>query len=156
MARWRVSEYADDRYLTAGGAAWLVRIVLVVGAGAALWYATELQAEARAAGTGPFAIDEVAWRFWAVVGLLFAAGFAFCVAVRFPFPRPLTAWGRVVFVLVALLPAAHAWVALAVEPAGWPELVLGPHWFDDALVVHVGAALAGVAAASAIGARRKI
>jgi hypothetical protein len=148
-----MSEYADDRYLYASRKAWLVRLVLLLLTGAAVWAALDVRSG------GPPAVDAPvfdAGRFWTVVGLFFIAGFAFGVAVRYPFPRPRIAWGRFVFVVAMLLPAVHVWFLLADPIAGAPEWLLGPYWFDQIEVADIGALLAGVGAASAIGARRKI
>jgi len=95
-------------------------------------------------------------RFWAVVGLFVVAGVAFGIAVRYPFPRPRVAFGRAFFVILMLLPAVHAWFTLADPITGAPDWLLGPYWFDELELVDISAVLAGVAAASAIGARRKI
>ena len=64
--------------------------------------------------------------------------------------------GRAVFVVFMLLPAIHAWLMLTDPIAATPDWLLGPYWFDELEIVDIGAVLAGVAAASAIGARRKI
>ena len=142
------SEYGD-RSLTAGWFIWMVRLCLIGGSTLSLWGATIV--ERHLADPAAFRLNES--RFWTMVGLLLLAGFAFGVAVRIPFPRRRTAWGRVVFVAVGLLPAIHWWLVGWVKPGG-PPFLREIFWFDELAIVQVGAALAGVGLASAIGARR--
>jgi hypothetical protein len=141
------SEYREEG-LTAGWFIWLVRVVLLAVAAFTLWGA--INSEHRF-GLTPSQAD--APPFWQMVGLFAAAGAAFGLAVRIPFPRPRVALGRIVFVIVGLAPAIHAWLLWIVRPDG-PDLFRRVYWFDEAAVVQVGAALAGVGFASAIGARR--
>ena len=145
-----MSEYSDLQYRSAGAVVWGIRLALVAVTAVAAWFALEIRS--RQVSDAP--IDEA--RFWAVVGLFVVAGTAFGIAVRYPFPRPRVAWGRLIFVLLMLLPAVHAWFTLSEPVTGAPSWLLGPYWFDQLEVVDIGAVLAGVAAASAIGARRKI
>jgi hypothetical protein len=149
-----VSEYPDDRSLTAGFSIWVIRIACVAGAAAAVWYALKLQSDALAREAAELRFDPILAKHWWVVGLLALAGFAFCVAVRIPFPRPRVAFGRIVFVVVALVPAVHVWLLLDRRLEDAPSWVRGPYWFDGWEVAHVGAVLAGVALAAGIGARR--
>ena len=149
-----MSEYGDDRYRSAGRAVWLLRVVLVAATGAAVWFALEIRPELGPVGAPSARLDDA--RFWAAIGLFVLAGFTFGIAVRYPFPRPRLAWGRIVFVVVMLLPAAHLWITLAEPFTGLPGWVLRRSWFDAMEVVDLGATLAGVAAASALGARRRI
>ena len=142
------SEYGDESF-TAGWFIWFVRLCLVGGAGLGLWGATILQG--RVVSAGAFRLDVSS--FWRMVGLVLLAGFAFGVAVRIPFPRPRMAWGRVVFVAIGLIPAAHWWLVWSVQPGG-PAVLHEAFWFDELPIVQVSAALAGVGLASAIGARR--
>lgn len=147
-----MSEYVDERFMHAGARAWIVRLVLVILAVTALWGAIEVRNEGAPAAGSAFEPAS----FWATVGLFFAVGLTFGIAVRYPFPRPRVAWGRFIFVFAMLLPAVHLWFVLAepiVTPSGW---IVGPYWFDAPEVADVGAVLAGVAAASAPGARRHI
>jgi hypothetical protein len=142
------SEYGDESF-TAGWFIWLVRLCLIAGTALGLWGSTILQSHVVDRPD----LSPDASSFWRMVGLLLIAGFAFCVAVRIPFPRPRMAWGRVVFVAVGLVPAVHWWLVWSVEPAS-PAFLHQALWFDELPVVQVAAALAGVGLASAIGARR--
>jgi hypothetical protein len=144
------SEYRDDGF-TAGWFIWLVRIGLLAVTAFTLWGAVRIEHEFRISWAPDF--RSVAPSFWQMVGLFAAAGAAFGLAVRIPFPRPRVAFGRIVVVIVGLAPAIHWWLVWVVRPGG---SVLSRHafWFDDVAVVQVGAALAGVGLASAIGARR--
>ena len=140
----------EDRQLFAGWVIWLVRLGLVAGSGFALWgaargYADFLKIDAADVPSEP-------GRFSAVVGLFVVAGLALGLALRIPFPRPRTAWGRIVFVVIALAPAAHLWILVGLDAA--PDVLRHPIWFDGWPVVQASAVLAGVAVASAVGARR--
>jgi hypothetical protein len=150
-----VSEYPDDRSISAGVYIWLFRLACVGVSAAAVWYALKVHADAFAGSVSAFqARDEVLAKHWEVVGLLALSGVAFCVALRIPFPRPRIAWSRLVFVAVALVPAIHVWLALDHRLDDVPSWVMGPYWFDGWEVAHIGGVLAGVALASGIGARR--
>jgi hypothetical protein len=150
-----VSEYPDDRSISAGAYIWLVRIACVAVAAAAVWYALKVHADALVASVAEFRPDQpILAKHWVVVGHLALAGFAFCVAVRLPFPRPRIAWSRLVFVVIALVPAIHLWLAFDHHLDDAPSWVLGPYWFDGYEVAHIGATFAGVALAAGIGARR--
>jgi hypothetical protein len=140
----------EERRLFAGWAIWLVRLGLVAGSGFALWGAARGHADFLTIPSTD--IQNEASRFWVVVGLFALAGLAFGLAVRIPFARPRTAWGRLAFVVLALVPAAHLWILVGLD--GAPDFLRHPFWFDEWSVVQASAALAGVAAASAIGARR--
>lgn len=142
----------EERQLSAGWAIWLVRFGLVAGSGLALWGAARGHADLL---TVPSAdVQNEVSRFWAVVGLFALAGLAFGLAVRIPFARPRMAWGRLVFVALALVPSAHLWIVIGVGLDGSPSFLRRLFWFDGWSVVHASAVLAGVAAASAVGARR--
>jgi hypothetical protein len=150
-----VSEYPDDRSLSAGVYIWLVRIACVAVAAGAIWYALKMHADALAKAVSEFqGLDPVLAKHWSIVGLLALAGFAFCVALRIPFPRPRIAWSRLVFFGVGLVPATHVWLVLDRRLDDAPSWVHGPYWFDGWEAVHIGAVLAGVALAAGIGARR--
>ena len=144
------SEYRDDG-LTAGWFIWLVRIGLLAVTAFTLWGAVRTEGEFQFSWAPDF--RSVAPSFWQMVGLLAAAGAAFGLAVRIPFPRPRVAYGRIVFVIVGLAPAIHWWLVWVIRPGG-STLSDRAFWFDDVTVVQVGATLAGVGFASAIGARR--
>jgi hypothetical protein len=127
----------------------------VAVAAAAVWYALKVHADALAKAVSGFqGLNPVLAKHWSVAGLLALAGFALCVALRIPFPRPRIAWSRLVFVVIALVPAIHVWLSLDHHLEDAPSWVLGPYWFDGWEVAHVGAVLAGVALAAGIGARR--
>jgi hypothetical protein len=149
-----VSEYPDDRSISAGVYIWLFRIACVAAAAAAVWYALKVHTDALARSVSAFQANPLLDKHWEVVGLLAFAGFAFCVALRIPFPRPRIAWSRLVFVLVAMVPAIHVWLALDHHLDDAPSWVLGPYWFDGWEITHIGAVLAGVSLAAGIGARR--
>jgi hypothetical protein len=151
---WPVSEYPDDRSLSAGVYIWLIRLGCVAVAAAAIWYALKVYGEALVKSASEFQSDPILAKHWEVVGLLALSGFAFCVALRIPFPRPRIAWTRLVFVVVALVPAFHLWLAFDHRLDDAPSWVLGPYWLDGWEVAHIGAVLAGVAFAAGIGARR--
>jgi len=140
------------RRLTAGWAIWLVRLLLVAGSAVALWGAARIHADFLTVASAD--VSDKAPLFWEVIGLFAAAGLAFGLALRIPFPRPRPAWGRLVFLLVALMPAEHLWTVIGVGLEGDPTFLRSLFWFDEWSVVHVAAALAGVAAAGVIGARR--
>jgi hypothetical protein len=149
-----VSEYPDDRSISAGVYIWLIRLGCVAVAAAAVWYALKLQTDALAKEAAEFRFDPVLSKHWPIVGILALAGFAFCIALRIPFPRPRIAWSRLLFVLVALIPAAHVWLFFDGRLDDASSWVRGPYWIDGWEVAHVGAVLAGVALAAGIGARR--
>lgn len=142
--------YGDERSLSAGAAIWLVRLALVAASIAALWRAVRVQETAQRIFSSNFRYTAAS--YWVDIALFAGAGLAFGLALRIPFPRPRVAWGRLVFVPLALLPAAHLWVLIDVPKA--PRFLLHDLWLDSYGVVAVGAALAGVAVASAVGARR--
>jgi hypothetical protein len=143
------SEYGEESF-TAGWFIWLVRIVLVGISAFTLWGALRSEGRFRALSAGS---DVDAALFWQMVGLCAAAGAAFCLAVRIPFPRPRVAWGRIVFLVIGLIPAIH-WYLLNVVRPDVPSGILGLAWFDAVGAIQIGAALGGVGFASAIGARR--
>jgi hypothetical protein len=145
-----VSSGYEDRQLFAGWVIWLVRLGLVAGSAFALWGAARGYADFQAIAAAD--VPSEPGRFWTVVGLFVVAGLALGLAVRIPFPRPRTAWGRIVFVVIALAPAAHLWTLVGLDAA--PDFLRHPFWFDEWPVVQASAVLAGVAVASAVGARR--
>ncbi len=149
-----MSEYPDDRSISAGVYVWLIRLGCVGASAVAVWYALKVHADAVLAEAEAFDFDPILSKHWWVVGLFALAGFAFCVAVRIPFPRPRIALGRIVFVLIALVPAVHVWLYFDGRLDDAPGWVRGPYWIDGWEVAHVGAVLAGVALAAGIGARR--
>ena len=142
--------YGDERSRTAGFAIWLVRLVLVAASIVALWQAVRAYEEHLRVYSSTFRYPAAS--YWTAVALFAGAGLAFGLALRIPFPRPRVAWGRFVFVPLALVPAVHLWVTLGLESA--PRFLRNLFWFDSSEVAFVGAALAGVAVASSIGARR--
>jgi len=142
------SEYGQESF-TAGWFIWLVRLVLIGVSTFTLWGA--LRSEERFRALTSSGVD--AGLFWQMVGLCAAAGAAFCLAVRVPFPRPRLAWGRILFLVFGLLPAIH-WYLLNVVRPDVPSGILGAAWFDAVGAIQVSAALGGVGLASAIGARR--
>jgi len=144
------SEYGEESF-TAGWFIWLVRLVLVGISGFTLWGALRSQGRLGPLPTSRFAGD--VGLFWQMAGLFAAAGAAFCLAVRVPFPRPRVAWGRIVFLIVGFLPAIH-WYLLTVVRPDVPSGILGAAWFDAVGAIQVGATLGGVGIASGIGARR--
>ena len=145
------SEYGQESF-TAGWFIWLVRGVLVVVSAFTLWGAEQALAE-FSFGDLRFGPPD-AGLFWKMVGLCAASGAAFCLAVRVPFPRPRVAWGRVVFLLIGLVPAFHWYLMTYVRIPDAVNALAIPRWFDANPVIQVGAALGGVGLASAIGARR--
>ena len=136
---------------TAGASAWLVRAMLLVASGFFLWWGSAVYGDFLVEQRVNFRLDVAG--FWGAVVLLILSGLAFGLATRFPFPRPRYAFGRLVLAVVALAPAIHVWWAVL---RGLPVRgVLGRvFWFDSPEVAFIGAALAGVAIASGVGARR--
>ena len=147
--------------VTAGVSAWLVRALLLVAAGLFLWWG---QSQASVLGADmtpssdlvellPTGDRTEAARFWWSIALFALAGLGFGLATRFPFPRPRFAVGRLLLAAVGLAPAVHSWAYLRSDGPRDGLLARG-YWFDDLTVIVVGAALAGVAIASGVGARR--
>jgi hypothetical protein len=147
---------------TAGVSAWLVRALLLVAAGLFLWWgqgqASVLRADLLAPTTSETTlaagIDPEATRFWSSIVLFALAGLGFGLATRFPFPRPRFAIGRLLLAFVGLVPALHFWFYRRGQGPREGGLLGQGYWFDDLAVIVVGAALAGVAIASGVGARR--
>lgn len=131
----------------AGMSAWIVRAMLLVAALFLLWWAQEAFGAFERVSATRSRYDR--GDLVSVVVLFAAAGLGFGLAIRFPFPEPRFAWGRLLFAAVALIPATHLWLLLA-GSAG----VLGrAYWFDGFTMVQIGAVLAGVSVASGVGAR---
>lgn len=131
-----------------GMSAWLVRAMLLVSALFLFWWAQGASADYRLVSRAFFRFD--GGDLAGVVALFAMAGLAFGLAIRFPFPEPRFAWGRLAFAVVALVPAVHFWYVLS----GTGQGVLGRlYWFDGLAMVQIGAVLAGVAVASGVGAR---
>jgi hypothetical protein len=133
---------------TAGVSAWLVRGMLLVAALFLFWWAQGAFEDFRVVSMANFRYD--GGHFARVVSLFVLAGLAFGLAIRFPFPEPRFAWGRLAFAIVALVPAVHVWFVLSGPGPG----VLGVNfWFDGFATVQIGATLAGISIASGVGAR---
>jgi hypothetical protein len=136
---------------TAGLVMWLVRLTLVGASGAALWgaqrFAVDLQ---RTSFRGRYDPGSYARS----IGPFILAGFLFGVAVRIPFPRPRISWGKPVLAAVALGPAVHRWYVSDLPPLASSGFLTEHYWFDSLAIGAIGAVLAGVALAAAIGARR--
>ena len=140
---------------TAGVRAWLVRLVLVSGAFAALWLSQIADQRFRETVAAAFRFDLRQWS--ATITPLVIAGALFTAACRYPFPRSRYAWGRLVLAAIALVPAIHqGFIIWAPQfDVRWPALVDTPRWFDDGAVPAACAVLAGVAIGSGFGARRE-
>ena len=138
---------------TAGPRAWAARVVLVAGSFAALWLAQIEDDRFRETAATALRFDVRQWS--ATITPLIIAGALFTIATRFPFPRPLYAWGRLVLGAVALVPELHvAFIIWSPQfNVHWPSLVITPRWFDNGSVPTVCAVLAGVAIGAGFGAR---
>jgi hypothetical protein len=145
---------ADRARTTAGGLAWIVRIVLVLATLALLRYGSQLLAETRIKSSANFTFYP--WDIAAALAIMLLAGVLFAMATRFPFPRPRFAWGRLVIALLILVPAIHLTLLLSgwiVRPSWWfPSRLFRYWWFDD--LGQTSAVLAGVAIGCGFGARR--
>jgi hypothetical protein len=136
---------------TAGLAMWLVRLTLVGASGAALWGAQRLAVDLqRTSFRGRYDPGSYARS----IGLFVVAGLVFGIAVRIPFPRPRISWGKPVLAAIAFGPAAHRWYVSDLPPLASSGVLTQRYWFDAPAIGWIGAVLAGVALAAAIGARR--
>ena len=124
---------------------WMVRVVVLAIAVALLWWSGQLEREFQIRTATEFRID---WGlYWLVQAVYVVAGMAFVVAVRFPFPRSLYAWGRILFAVIIILPVVDFWYAFAVT---LDSLFLP--WFDNVPRAALST-MAGVAIGAGFGAR---
>ncbi|MGZ8631383.1 MAG: hypothetical protein ACXWZF_10530 [Actinomycetota bacterium] len=139
---------ADGRRF-ASLAVWSVRIVALAIAVALLWWSGQLEREFQARAAAEFGPD---WGlYWLIQAVYVVAGMAFAVAVRFPFPFPRFAWGRLLIAGIVILPVVQLWYAFAVT-SGPDFLHRGYPWLEVARATW--SILAGVAIGAGFGARR--
>lgn len=95
----------EDGRRFAGLAVWAVRIALLAGAVALLWWSDRLQREVNLRDAAEF---RSYWGgYWLVQTAQLVTGIAFAVAVRFPFSRSRFAWSRLVLGLILILPVVY-------------------------------------------------
>lgn len=138
--------------ITGGVSAWLVRGMLIVSAAFLLWWGQNAFNDYERTLRASFGHGSVG--FWGAVILFAASGLGFGLAIRYPFPEPAFAFGRLAFAVLALAPAVHVAYVFALEPPIQESVLNRFFWFDDLAIVQIGAVLAGVAIASGVGARR--
>ena len=143
----------DGLRRTAGPGAWAVRTAFVAVAFAALLLAQIEDDRFRETAATALRFDVRQWS--ATITPLIVAGVLFTIAVRFPFPRPMYAWGRIVLAVLALLPELHlAFIMWSPQfNVRWPSLIVTPRWFDNWSFPALCSALAGVAIGAGFGAR---
>lgn len=133
----------------------MVRVTLVALAFVSLWLSQIADQRFRETVAAAARFDLRQWS--ATVTPLILSGALFTVAVRYPFPRPRFAWGRLVPAGIAVLPALHLGFILWAPQftVDWPTAVITPRWFDGGSVPAACAVLAGVAIGGGFGARRE-
>ena len=138
---------------TAGPGVWAVRVSLTAVAFAALWLAQIEDDRFRETAATALRFDVRLWS--ATITPLIVAGALFTIAARFPFPRPMYAWGRLALAGLALLPELHvAFIMWSPQfNVHWPSLIITPRWFDNGSVPALCAVLAGVASGAGFAAR---
>jgi hypothetical protein len=132
----------------------VVRVGLLVVAAAGLWLA----------GVASARFDDVAVRaqrfdlrlYLGSITPVVIAGACAIAAVRYPWRAAAFAWRWLWLVPFALVPAIHLALLRWAPQLGWsePGWVYAYRWFDDAVTVAAGAAIAGAAIGCAFGAGR--
>jgi hypothetical protein len=131
----------------------LVRAALALLAFWALWFAQDRFHAFSLHRAASLSYDNSLWLL--SIGATIAAGLLFGLATWLPFTRIRYLPSRLLFAAAALGPVAHFWLIILdhhVRPTGW---LWRAYWFDLSVDVQfVFAALAGVAIASGIRAKR--
>jgi hypothetical protein len=128
---------------------WLDRFVLLAIAASLPWWSGDLERQLQIRQATEFRF-EWSW-FWQIQAVYAIAGIAFVLAVRFPFPRPRYAWGRLLIAAIAILPVVHTWFSLSID---WGPRFLRTFYILPNVPTPVWSILAGVAIGAGFGARR--